>query len=118
MLPTEPRDWETPSIKESEPCGRMGMRNTINMNAMAHSPANNLRAANHSMTSRPNLPMLRVANSLAKEGLTIRKIAMGATRSYTPINPLMIESTRSTTGWEKLATQMPAKNPPSTKISR
>jgi hypothetical protein len=56
---------------------------------MARRPAGILRTASHVMTRRPNLPLFRLANSIAYAGVGIRKIATGGTKSATSQIALM-----------------------------
>ena len=63
------------------------------MKIMAHRHARSFRTAYYLMTKMPNFPMLLDEKSLAKEGVKMRKIAMGATKSYRSMNTLITEST-------------------------
>ena len=107
-----------PSAREREPWGKNGMRKTRNTNATAHRPASILRDANRPRTNTPNHPMRWVVNSLASDGVRIRKMAEGATYPYPSMNRLTVESTWSTSVCEKLAIQMPEMRPPMTSTSR
>ena len=79
MSPTEVNAWPMPSVSDTAPCGKIGMRNTARTKMMAQRLAIIFRMANQFITRIPNFPVLRLVNILARDGERIRKMATGAT---------------------------------------
>ena len=94
------------------------MRNTTSTNTMAHRLASSFRNANQLMTRSPNFPVFRFDSSRARDGVRIKKIAIGAMRSYSDMNPLTTALTWSTSVCETRAAPMPDIRPPITRANR